>query len=93
MQQAWIAFDCLIVGALLALGFGAGHRSNFLRWWAPRAKLAVLSDVGLTAWQAATFLVVHPRNLVHATAWLIDLIGPVLASVFLSCFVAQSALR
>lgn len=87
--HSWIAFDCLMVGVLLALGYGAGHRAKFLHWLAPCALLAVLGDVGLTAWQAAAFLSVHPWNLVHATAWLIALGGPVIASVFLLCFVTQ----
>ena len=92
MWQFWIAFDCLMVGVLLALGCGAGHRAQFLRWLAPCALLAVLGDVGLTAWQAATFLALHPWNLVHAAAWLIALSGPVLASVFLLCLVTRSVL-
>ncbi len=93
MLQAWIAFDCLMVGVLLALGYGARHRASFLRWLAPCAWLAVLGDVGLTAWQAATFLSEHTWNRAHAVAWSIAVGGPAIATVFVTCFIIRFSIR
>ncbi len=83
----WIAFDCLMVGVLVCLGYGSGIRARFVLWLAPSALVAVLSDACLTAWQATVFINSHPWNALYVAAWMIALSGPLVASVFLACLV------
>lgn len=92
MLRCWIVFDCLMVGVLLVLGYGARRRARYARWLVRTALLAVLSDVGLTAWQAGSFLSVQPWNWWHGLAWAIALAGPIIASLFLLVLNATSSM-
>jgi len=84
IMRFWIAFDYLMFGVLMCLGYGSRHRAKFVRWLAPLALLAVLIDMCLTTYQAIVFFLLNPWNWLYALAWMIAVSGPIVASMYLA---------
>jgi phosphatidylglycerol lysyltransferase len=84
LLRFWIAFDCLMVVVLLAIGHGIVRRATFVAPLASAALLAVIADEVATAMHAIVFFSTHSWGWRYVFAWMIALVGPALAATVLA---------
>jgi phosphatidylglycerol lysyltransferase len=93
MLRFWITFDMVMVVVLFCIGYCISQRTAFVRWLSWLALLFVVGDLTLTLYQAIAFFMREPANWLTASAWLLAISGPAIATLFLSSLLIANPRR